>query len=79
MNMNRDVAYKPGVRNGRRGSWIKSNFGAGLCFTVGYDDLERILQRTMQLKETEQIERVEINGSGITVFIEPKVIQKGEK
>lgn len=63
--MSRAVAYKPG-KNG----WIKSNFGSGLCFTLSYTDLERVLKHVRRLKENEMIERVEIGPEGITVFID---------
>lgn len=65
--MTRHVAYKPSKAT--RGRWIKSDFGGGLCFTLGYDDLERVLKRVRRLKDNENIERVEIGPEGIVVFI----------
>lgn len=63
--MSQSVAFKRGKKG-----WINSNHGSGLCFTLGYDDLERVLKHVRRLKEDEQIERVEISAKGITVFIE---------
>ena len=63
----RAVAYKPGKKG-----WIKSSFGSGLCFTVSYDELQRLLKTAARLRVDEKIERVEISSAGITVFIEPE-------
>lgn len=66
--MARVVAYKRGVNK------AKSNFRSGLCFTVSYDRLEQLLRQhnllLAKIKDNEQIERVEIDEMGITVFLE---------
>ena len=69
--MSRHVAYK---RSKTTGNWIKSSFGAGCCFTLSYDRLEQLLKEhnmpICRLSNEETIERVEIDSTGITVFIE---------
>ena len=69
--MSKSVAYKRGKKG-----WINSDHGGGLCFTLTYDRLEQMLREhnlpISKIAKNEQIERVEINNGGITVFIEPK-------
>lgn len=59
------VAYQPGAR----GMWIKARPTGGTCFTVSFDNLQGILRQQKRLTGVEIIERVEIDRTGITVYI----------
>jgi hypothetical protein len=59
------------TRSKKTKRWIKSRFGAGLCSTLTWDELELYLHNNNRVKENEYVDRFEVSENGITFFIEP--------
>ncbi len=62
------LAYKPGAK-GKTFPWIKTRSTGGTCFTIGFHRLEEVLLKAGNIMKGEEVERVEIDDFGITVFI----------
>lgn len=61
--MNR-IAFQPGKKR-----WIKARPTGGSCFTLSFDRLAKLLKVGGTLRGGEEVERFEVDETGVTVFV----------
>lgn len=58
------------ARSETTGRWVKARSTGGVCFTINFDQLEKLLHARGTLSREEHVERFEIDEYGVTVFVE---------
>lgn len=67
------MSMKPiAVKRGKKGELVEIPLdGNGEAFVVTFSHLKRILRHNNDLRDNEEITRIEINERGFKVFVEP--------